>query len=68
MKTDLSARNVVKVTGALLAFVNCLAQAPFDSGSNGSMGDLKVPTNTVLEMPADGIFHYNSITIALQRS
>ena len=40
------------------------ARAQFSSGSNGSYGPLDVTENTTLDLPADGIFHCTTITIA----
>src|SRR5687768_14674613 len=36
----------------------------FSSGSDGSYGSLVIASNTVLDIPSDGIFHCTSITIS----
>jgi hypothetical protein len=53
----------------LTFFLGLCAKTPlpgqaFDSGSNGSYGALNVTTNTILDMPADGIFHCTTISVA----
>jgi hypothetical protein len=40
------------------------AQFTFNSGSNGSDGPMDITANTTLDMPADGIFHCTTITVA----
>jgi hypothetical protein len=35
----------------------------FNAGSNGSLGAVVVETNTVIELPPDGILHYQSLTV-----
>ncbi len=48
-----------------LGIIQTTSAQTFDSGSDGHMGNLDIPANTVtnIVMPADGIFHYRSITI-----
>jgi hypothetical protein len=60
-------RFVCILVAALSLGVNSslLGQA-FNSGSNGSYGPLNVTTDTVLDMPADGIFNCTSITVNSQ--
>ena len=48
--------------GTSVNMTNLRAQI-FDSGSNGSLGDLVVTNNVSLVMPPDGVFHYKSITV-----
>ncbi|MBI3417733.1 MAG: hypothetical protein HY043_20770 [Verrucomicrobia bacterium] len=50
---------VVGVAGMFSA----LAQTPFDSGSDGSFGDLIITNNTHLQMPPDGVFKCKIIDI-----
>ncbi|HFE38043.1 MAG TPA: hypothetical protein ENK06_06435 [Gammaproteobacteria bacterium] len=51
----------------LLAFIiNAPAMAAFASGGDGSLGALNVTTDTVLDMPEDGIFRYTTINIAAE--
>jgi hypothetical protein len=40
------------------------SMAQFTSGSEGSYGPLNVTSNMTLELPADGVFHCTTITIA----
>lgn len=35
----------------------------FNAGSNGSLGAVVIETNTVIELPPDGILHYQSLTV-----
>lgn len=37
--------------------------APFDSGSTGAYGPINITSNTVLAMPADGVFHCTTINV-----
>ena len=59
----------LKITIAVAAMVATSpmgrALAQFESGSDGSYGELKVATGKIveLEMPPDGIFHCTTITI-----
>ena len=54
----------------LIASVCLLPAAPlyaaevFNSGSNGSYGEMNITTDTTLDMPPDGIFHCTTITVA----
>ena len=50
---------------ALLVFGQCHESCaqPFLSGSDGSYGPMNITTNTVLDLPADGIFRCTSITV-----
>ena len=46
------------------------AQIPFDSGSDGTYGDIDVTINTVLDMAdavglVDGVYHCTSVNIAM---
>lgn len=50
------------IAGTLLA--GTVSAQPFKSGSDGSYGPINVTENTVLEMPANGIFHCTTITVA----
>lgn len=50
------------VAGVAFQFTT-LAQTPFDSGSDGSFGDLIVTNDTHLQMPPDGIFKCKTIDI-----
>lgn len=52
--------------GALLvAMLQAVAQTTvvFDSGSNGSRGDMVITNNTTIILPPDGILHYKSFKI-----
>ena len=53
--------------GAALACVGIVqGQAPiiaFDSGSNGSLGDVEINKDTTIVLPVDGILHYKSLII-----
>lgn len=42
--------------------------APFSSGSTGADGDLVVSNNLTLNLPPDGIFHFNTITVNANRT
>jgi hypothetical protein len=50
-----------------LAFVMSLgglsAQTTFDSGSNGSLGDVVITNDTQIPLPPDGILHYRSFKL-----
>ena len=46
----------------LFAFAGASA-APFDSGSTGAYGPINITSNTVLAMPADGVFHCTTINV-----
>ena len=48
--------------GSIIALAGT-ARAQFDSGSDGSDGALNVTTNTTLDLPPDGIFHYTTINV-----
>lgn len=53
-------------TLAVLA-LPALAQIPgidFDSGSNGSLGDVVITNHTTIVLPPDGILHYRSLHLA----
>ena len=62
-----SVRLLPRLTAGLLlslaGTVPALGQAAFDSGSDGSYGDLIVTNNTVLQPPANGIFNCRSIYV-----
>ncbi len=45
----------------ILTFTNSLA---FESGSNGSDGVLNVTVDTVLQLPASGVFNFTDVTVA----
>ena len=50
----------------LLGAATSLLQAQtvtFDSGSNGSLGDVVITNDTQIVLPADGILHYKSFTL-----
>ena len=53
---------------AVLALAGALklhaAGTNFNSGSDGHLGALNVTTDTTLDLPPDGIFHYTTITVA----
>lgn len=36
----------------------------FDTGSNGSLGDVVIATDTVVTLPEDGVLHYKSLQVA----
>ena len=40
-----------------------VSAAPFSSGSNGSYGPLTITSNTVLDLPPDGVFHCTTVTV-----
>lgn len=66
MKTNRSMRLLKKVQllGIAATFFSLTGQsAEFTSGSNGSYGPLTISSNTVLDMPADGIFHCTTIHV-----
>jgi hypothetical protein len=46
----------------MFAFTDASA-APFDSGSTGAYGPINITSNTVLAMPADGVFHCTTINV-----
>ena len=46
----------------LLGFASASA-APFNSGSTGAYGPINITGNTVLAMPADGVFHCTTINV-----
>lgn len=60
MKNHLLARTLGLLT-ALLA--PAVAEAAFVSGSTGLYGPLTVTSNTVLDLPPDGVFHCTTITV-----
>jgi hypothetical protein len=56
------------VTGSVVSWLglSALGQAPtidFNSGSNGSLGDVVIDTDTTIILPADGILHYKSFQV-----
>jgi len=61
MKTKLHLTCAVLLCAAALPLAR---GASFQSGSDGSDGPLVVTTNTTLELPANGVFQYTSITVA----
>jgi len=55
----------IAVFALLLAPAAALA---FDSGSNGSYGSMDIVADTVLDLPADGVYHCTTITVAAGKS
>jgi hypothetical protein len=50
---------------ALEGFLNFVSlAAAFDCGSTGTNGSLNITTDTTLNMPADGIFNFTTLTVA----
>ena len=59
-----SRRPVLFGLGVGLFLAATAAQAaPFSAGSSGADGDLVVSNNLTLNLPPNGIFHYNTITV-----
>ena len=58
-------RSVVAATLVLLPLLPAagVSAAPFSAGSNGSYGPLTITSNTVLDLPPDGIFHCTTVTV-----
>lgn len=52
------------LTGLLVSKLAGQAAFLFDSGSSGAYGPMNITTNTILNLPADGIFHCTTITVA----
>lgn len=50
--------------GLSLGWAGGARAAGFNSGSTGADGALNVTTNTVLAMPANGVFNFTTVTIA----
>lgn len=50
-------------TFLVFAGLTAAAQTPFDSGSIGPYGPMNITSNTVLDLPPDGIFHCTTITV-----
>ncbi len=48
--------------GLLIAAVGAHGQG-FDLGSNGSLGDMVVSQNTVMDLPPDGILHFKTLRV-----
>jgi len=48
---------------ALSSLAKVVSAQTFDSGSDGSHGALVVRSNTVIDLPADGVLHYTSVDI-----
>ena len=49
--------------GLFLGGATALPAQVFNSGSDGSYGPLNVTSNTVLDLPPDGVFHCTTITV-----
>lgn len=49
---------------AWAATVSAQEAVPFRSGSSGAFGPLNVTSNTVLDLPPDGVFHCTTVDIA----
>jgi len=65
MKTQSSKASLISRLALALASLGLLnAQAQFNSGSTGADGPLNVTTNTVLNLPPDGIFNRTTINVA----
>ena len=47
----------------LLLVAGTVHAAPFSAGSTGARGDLVVSNTLTLDLPPDGIFHFNSLTV-----
>ncbi len=60
MKTN----QIVWLTLLILVAASRLSAAAFDSGSTGVDGALVVLSNRTLNLPADGIFNFTSVTVA----
>ena len=59
-----SSRPALFSLGVALFLAATAAQtAPFSAGSTGADGDLIVSNNLTLNLPPDGIFHFNTITV-----
>ncbi len=59
-------RPIAACAAAFLLGLAALGQTPtinFDSGSNGSLGDLVITNDTTIVLPADGILHYKSFQV-----
>ena len=52
----------------LLLVAGTVHAAPFSAGSTGARGDLVVSNNLTLDLPPDGIFHFNTITVDAGRT
>lgn len=57
------ARCTISFCVALLLHVSSVKAQPFSSGSTGADGDLLVTNNLTLNLPPDGIFNFNTITV-----
>jgi hypothetical protein len=53
---------------ALLLSVAPAMGQPFSSGSTGADGDLHVTNHLTLNLPPDGVFHFNTITVDWNRT
>ena len=62
MKTKVALTTIVAAFSFATAWA--LQAQTFSSGSDGSYGPMIITNNTTLDMPADGIFHCTTITIA----
>jgi hypothetical protein len=48
---------------ATIAFASPLVAQSFDAGSDGSLGDVVITNNTVVDLPEDGILHFKSLIV-----
>ena len=48
---------------AALSLAEALHGQSFDAGSNGSLGDVVITTNTTLKLPDDGKLHFKNLTV-----
>ena len=62
-KYNTTMRYTAKVLGLFLAGCVAGSASAFDSGSNGADGALSPSADTVLPMPADGIFNFTTVDI-----
>ena len=51
------------LVGLAALFCTAASAAPFSAGSTGARGDLVVSNTLTLDLPPDGIFHFNSLTV-----
>ncbi len=69
MANDMKTTRFLRSVPALMGLaVLPLTAAPFNSGSDGSLGDLVVSSPTVIPLPPDGVLHYKRFEVTADGS
>lgn len=65
IKTSSMKTKIIALLSLVIGGSSLHAQNPaFNNGSNGSYGPMNITANTTLQLPADGIFHCTTVSIA----